>query len=252
MFRTFIYLDVDKLYSYKRQIEGKNQILPKTANEKRTKSLVAGVEGLGVNVATETSITGEFVKDASFDYDCFELELEKLDGNDYFDCALNSDYCPQTIPPMKIFRITAGFSVPEEFDAVNLVDQFMPMLIGKIQTKSDSEQEILETFLGKASADIPIVIDYGDITISGKLNTKYLLEEYSTLEDYTDQDVFMLCKVIGVSRKEYVEIFDPLKDFIRLPRVMRRQMERNANTSELEKIKVPGPILKVEIIAIYK
>lgn len=252
MFRTFIYLDTDKLYSYKRQIEGTNQILPKTANEKKTKSLTAGIEGMGVNVATETNVTGEFEKDISFDYDRFELALERLDGEDYFDCVLNGDYDPQTVPPMKIFRISTGFSVPEEFDAVNLIDQFKPMLMGEIQTKSDSEQEALETFLGKASADIPIIIDYGDITVSGKLNAKYLLEEYSTLEDYADQDVFLLCKVVGVSRKEYVEIFDPLKDFIRLPRVMRRKMEGNANTSGLEKIKIQGPVLKVEIIAIYK
>ena len=66
------------------------------------------------------------------------------------------------------------------------------------------------------------------------------------------QDVFMLCKVVGISKKECVEIFDPLKDFIRLPRVMRRQMEGNPNTSGLEKIKIQGPVLKVEIIAIYK
>lgn len=252
MFRSFIYLDTDKLYSYKRQIEGVNQVLPKTANEKKTKSIEAGIEGLGVNVATETSVTGEFEKDISFDYDRFELALEKLDGEDYFDCVLNSDYDPQTVPPMKIFRISTGFSVPEEFDAVNLIDQFMPMLVGEIQTKSNSEQEALEAFLGKASADIPIIINYGDVAISGKLNARYLLEEYSSLEDYADQDVFMLCKVIGVSRKECVEIFDPLKDFIRLPRMMRRQMEGKAKTSGLEKIKIQGPVLKVELISIYK
>lgn len=252
MFRSFIYLDTDKLYSYKRQIEGTNQVLPKTASQKKAKSFSAGVEGLGVSVATETSITGEFEKDISFDYDRFELALEKLDGEDYFDCVLNSDYDPQTVPPMKIFRISTGFSVPEEFDAVNLIDQFKPMLMGQIQTNSDNEQEALETFLGKASADTPIIIDYNDITVSGKLNAKYLLEEYSALEDYADQDVFMLCKVVGISKKECVEIFDPLKDFIRLPRVMRRQMEGNPNTSGLEKIKIQGPVLKVEIIAIYK
>ena len=175
-----------------------------------------------------------------------------MDGDDYFDCVLNSDYDPQTVPPMKIFRISTEFSVPEEFDAVNLIDQFMPMLMGQIETKSDSEQEALETFLGKASADIPIVVDYDDITISGKLNAKYLLEEYSALEDYAEQDVFMLCKVVGIVRKDCVEIFDPLKDFIRLPRVMRRQMEKNEKSSGLEKIKIQGPVLKVEVIAIYK
>ena len=53
-------------------------------------------------------------------------------------------------------------------------------------------------------------------------------------------------------RKDTVEIFDPLKDFIRLPRAMRRQMTANGNPVELDKISVEGPVLKVEVIAIYK
>ena len=153
---------------------------------------------------------------------------------------------------MKIFRINAGFSIPEEFDVVNLINQFKPMFIGQIETESDSEQEALETFLGKASADIPIIVDYDDIMISGKLNAKYLLEDYAVLEDYAEQDVFILCKVVGVIRKTEVEIFDPLKDFIRLPRAMRRSLEKDASTAGLEKIKIQGPVLKVEVIAIYK
>lgn len=53
-------------------------------------------------------------------------------------------------------------------------------------------------------------------------------------------------------RKEFVEIFDPLKDFIRLPRAMRRQMINDGNSFGLDKISVEGPVLKVEVIAIYK
>ena len=53
-------------------------------------------------------------------------------------------------------------------------------------------------------------------------------------------------------RKEKVEIFDPLKDFIRLPRAMRRQMTTNSTSIGLDKISVEGPVLKVEVIAIYK
>ncbi len=252
MFRSFVYLDTDKLYSYKRQIEGTNNILPKTASQKKAKSLSAGTERLEVNMETETNITGEFERDVTFDYDRFELALERLDGEDYFDCVLNNDYDPETVPPMKILRVSAGFSVPEEFDIVNLADRFMPMLIKQVETKSTNEKEALQNFLSDASADIPILIDYEDITISGKLNAKYLLEEYSTLEDYAEQDVYLLCKVVGVVRKDSVEIFDPLKDFIRLPRAMRRQLDSKAVTSGLEKIKTQGPVLKVEIIAIYK
>ena len=128
----------------------------------------------------------------------------------------------------------------------------MPMLMGQIETKSTGEYEALEGILGKASADIPFVIELDDVTVSGRLNAKYLHEEYSTLEEYADQDVYMLCKVIGMVRRNTVEIFDPLKDFVRLPRSLRRQIITDDNSLGIDKISVEGPVLKVEVIAIYK
>lgn len=252
MFRSFIYLDENKLYTYKRQIAGQNAAQPKSLSQKKTAGFSATTRGFGMNGAMETSIDGEFERDVSFDYDHFELDLSNLAGEDYFDCVLNDEYDLTTIPPMKLLRICSGFEIPEAFDAVNLIDQFMPMLMGQIETKSAGEQEALEGILGKASADIPFVIECDDITISGKLNAKYLQEEYASLEDYADQDVYMLCKVVGMVQKETVEIFDPLKDFIRLPRTMRRQMTTNGKSVGLDKISVEGPVLKVEVIAIYK
>lgn len=252
MFRSFIYLDEDKLYTYKRQIDGKNTAQPKAVSQKKSAGFSAAMSGFGVNGAMETSIDGEFERDVSFDYDHFELNLAKLEGEDYFDCVLNDEYDLTTIPAMKLLRICSGFEIPEAFDVINLIDQFKPMLMGQIETKSAGEQEALEGFLGNASADIPFVIECDDVTISGKLNAKYLCEEHASLEDYADQDVYILCKVVGMVRKDTVEIFDPLKDFIRLPRAMRRQMTANGNPVELDKISVEGPVLKVEVIAIYK
>ena len=49
-----------------------------------------------------------------------------------------------------------------------------------------------------------------------------------------------------------VEIFDPLKDFICLLCTMRRQMTANGKPVGLDKISIEGPVLKVEVIAIYK
>lgn len=252
MFRSFIYLDEEKMYTYKRQIEGKNAPQVKTVTKKKSAGLNAGLNGIGVSGAIETDVTGEIEKDVSFDYDSFENALQELDGEDYFDTVINSDYDLTTVPAMKIIRVCNGFTIPEEFDVINLIDAFKPMLMGQIQTKSDSEQEALENILGTATADIPIIIDYPDIVIASKLNTKFLREEYALLEEYSEQDTYMLCKVVGVIKKENVEIFDPLKDFMRLPRAMRRQMESGGKNDVLEKIKVEGPVLKVEIIAIYK
>ena len=252
MFRSFIYLDEDKLYTYKRQVAGKNTPQPKTVNQKKSAGFSADLRGFGVNGTAETNIDGEFEKDVSFDYDRFESDLRSLDGEDYFDCVLNPDYDITTVPAMKLVRICSGFEIPEEFDAVNLIERFMPLLMGQVETKSAGEQEALEGMLGKASADIPFVIECDDVTIAGKLNAKYLHEEYASLEDYADQDVYMLCKVVGMVRKDEVEIFDPLKDFIRLPRAIRRQMAAEGNTMGLETIVVEGPVVKVEVIAIYK
>ena len=109
----------------------------------------------------------------------------------------------------------------------------------------------MEAFLGKASADIPILIYEDEIIISGRLSTENLRETYAELEEYSEQTVFILCKVIGVVDKERVEIFNPLKDFIKLPRAIRRGMGESSKDG-LEIIMVDGPVLKVEIIGIYK
>lgn len=250
MFRSFIYLDTDKMYTYKRQIDGSCK--QSTAmTQKHSAGLAATIKNISLNAATETNITHEFINDISIDYDHFEIDLTAMDGSDYFDCAV-SDYDMLTIPAMKIIRLCNGFTIPEAFDVVNLIDIFKPMLMGGIETSSSGERAALESILGKASADIPILIECDDITVSGKLNAKYLLEEYASLEEYADQDVYLLCKVVGVARKDNVVFFDPLKDFIRLPRMARRQMEQDGESMGMEKISVPGPILKVEIIAIYK
>lgn len=251
MFRSFIYLDEYKLYTYKRQISGVNLALPKIITKKRSAGFTAGISGLGVNGASETNIDAEFEKDISFDYDHFELDLEPLQGEDYFDAVLN-DVDLTTVPPMKIIRLCNSFSIPEAFDMVSMVEQFKPILMGQIQVKSAGEQMALENILGTASADIPIIVEDNDVTVSGKLSTKYLRENYSALEDYAEQDVYMLCKVVGILRNDMVEIFDPLKDFIRLPRAARRSMETNGKDIGLDKIRIEGPVLKVEIIAIYK
>lgn len=46
MFRSFIYLDEDKLYTYKRQIDGKNDVQPKAVSQKKTAGFSAACERL--------------------------------------------------------------------------------------------------------------------------------------------------------------------------------------------------------------
>lgn len=249
MFRSFIYLDTDKLNTYKRQIEGSTLNL-KSATMRKSKNAAMELKGIGGKIGNETQVEGEYASDPSYEYDKFESLLNDIADDYYFDFVLN-DFDPTTLPSMSIMRINSFFTIPESFDMVNVIEKFKPMIMGQIDTNSTGEQEALESILGKASADVPIISEFDEIAISGKLNAKYLMEDYDQLEEYSEQDVFILCKVVGLMRKDRVEIFDPLKDFIRLPRAIRRQADFG-DTAGLEKIYVNGPVLKVEIIAIYK
>ena len=52
------------------------------------------------------------------------------------------------------------------------------------------------------------------------------------------------------NENDKVEIFNPLKDFIKLPRAVRRSA--NIYNDELQSIIIDGPVFKVEVLAIYK
>ena len=252
MFRNFIYLDTDKLYTYKRQIEGANNPNIKAVKKTKNRGVEAQLAAISVQAQDEISTEAEVEKDTSFEYDRFENALSNYEGEDYFDFVLNSDYTYLTLPAMKIVRIESPFSIPADFDMVNLIEQFKPYLLGQIDAKSVQEKEAIRSLISNTSADIPIIIETDEITISSKLNMKYLIEEYTDLEDYESQDVFMLCRVVGISHKESVEIFNPLKDFIKLPRAVRRNMDSKGTEIGLNPIIIPGPVLKLDIIAIYK
>lgn len=251
MFRTFIYLDEERMYSYLRQIDREYIANLAERTTKKTRGAQVGISTINVNAATEIEEKKSVTKDSSNDYDRFEEKLKNLEGEEYFDFVLNSEYELSTIPPMSIIRICGAFEVPEQFDIYSIAPKFMDMITNQIETKSESEKEIVESYLKEASADIPILIDSDKYTISGKLALSSLREEYPDLEDYNEQEVYMLCKVIGIIDKKRVEIFNPLKDFIRIPRAARRHMNSLEN-NKMEGIVIDGPVLKVEIIALYK
>lgn len=249
MFRSFIYFDQDKIYSYLRQIDKDFANQPSEITKKKTKGGSMGLSYLGAKTETEIEERQEIYKDFGNDYDRFEKKLAELSGEEYFDFALEN-YDVDTIPNMSIIRIHESLEVPQEFDMFNLAQNFMPLITSQIQTSSSSEHDMMEAFLGKAAADIPIVTECDELTLSGKLSTLSLVEEYEQLEDYAEQEVYILCRVVGKIQKEKVEIFNPLKDFIRLPRAVRRGAD--INNDELQSIIIDGPVLKIEVLAIYK
>lgn len=250
MFRSFVYLDEEKMYSYLRQIDKNFLTRPKESSIKKIKG--AGISGSKINISSETEIEEkrEINTDIFNDYDIFESALADLDGTEYFDFVLNTEYDINNVPDMCIIRINGRFEIPDKFDIFSMAPKYMPYIIGQIKTDDSDKKKLMEAFFENASADIPVLIEDEEITIAGKLRTKYLREEYTDLEDYNEQEVYILCRVIGKMKNDMVEIFNPLKDFVKLPRAVRR-MEKFPKEG-LESISVPGPVLKVEIIGIYK
>lgn len=249
MFRSFIYLNEEKMYSYLRQIDKEFANQPTKISKRKTREGTIGNGLLGMNAGTETEEKRELVKDITKDYDRFEKKLDELDGTEYFDLILE-DYDLNTVPSMSIVRLNGSFEIPEQFDMFNLAQNFMPLLKSQIQTSSQDKKELMETFLENASADIPIIMESEGLIVSSKLSTSFLEEEYAQLEEYSEQEVYMLCKVVGKMQKNQVEIFNPLKDFIKLPRAVRRGMD--SDSDGFESIIIDGPVLKVEVIAMYK
>ena len=186
------------------------------------------------------------------EYDNFEKALEDLDGEEYFDCVLK-DYDISTVSAMNLARLSGCITIPESFDVVNLIGLFKPLLLKMVDDRiEDDKVESVRNILSSAKADIPIIIEDNDIAIVSKLKSNFLREDIESLEDYAEQEVFLLCKVIGRIDTKNIEIFDPLKDFIKLPRQARKAVEKDMAKTNLKKIYVEGPVLRAEIIAIYK
>lgn len=251
MFRSFIYLDEDKLYAYKSIVDGKDT--PQNRTYTKTSRTGISSEKLPVSLSTnrETQESGSFSRNIDLDYQKFEERLSNFEGDEYFNFVLNEDqYDYGNLPLMSLIKIRGTIEIPEAFDILNVVQQFKPFLLKSIP-QTDVSTELAKEVFTNAKADIPIIFDTGEYLISAKLNSKWLMEDYTDLENYQDQEVTLLCKVEGCVHREKVVVYDPIKDFIRLNRAMRQSANLEGKEG-LEPITVPGPVLKVEIVAIYK
>lgn len=246
MFRSFVYLDDKKMYEYLRLIN--KSYLNISFNESRETSANFGCKTIGAGVSAKSIKNTEHIQDITNDYDQFEKDLTKKNKDSYFDFT-TTDYDLLTVPNMCIIRLYDFIKIPEKFDMLNLIKTFGDLFV-EMQDNSKTDKEILKSFLGNSSADIPFILKKESYTVYGKMKTDYLSEEYTDLEEYENQEIFLLCKVISKNENKQVKIFDPLKDFLKFNRALRRGM--NNDNKDLQPIVIDGPVVKVEPIAIYK
>lgn len=253
MFRSFIYVNTEKVYEYYSLLD--ESIKETIISKENSITNKAGVstKPIGFEHSKTETMKSEISQYFLSDYNKFEKELTKLDGENYFDLDENYDkYDISTIPRTSIGKIQTNFYIPEGFDYIELINLFKPMLKSYLNVK-ESEQELYDTFLGNTKADIPIIMKYDNKNIFGKLDTRFLNEDYTQLDEYESDEVTILFKLSSHKSGEKVTIFNPLKDFIKLNRAIRRSTDfKNNYTKEFSPIIIDGPVIKVEILAIYK
>lgn len=246
-FRTFLYLDSEKVTEYASIIDMPN----KQVTSKRSLSGGLDVGVAKVSAGIESGITESPVTNPAVLYNAFELALQKRANEDYFDC-INDDADILTLPPMSIARCEGQIEIPESFDTLTMISEYLQPLrsLGIVTLDGDpATTEFALSFFEQTDADIPILIQGNDILIASKLKTSSLIDaNYQTLEDCEDEDFFILFKVHSIVRKDSTVIFDPAKDFLKLNRALRRSMKTE---NGLEPIIVNEPVIKAEIIAIY-
>ncbi|MGV7116750.1 DUF6414 family protein [Paenibacillus kyungheensis] len=253
MFRSFIYVNTEKIYEYYSLLDSSIKEKKKSKEKSTTNKAEISKLPLGFEHSKTETMKSEISQYFLYDYNNFEKALTKLNGENYFDLVdSDNNYDISTLPQSSIGKIQNNFYVPEEFDYIELINLFKPILKPSLNIE-ESEQGLYDAILDDTKADIPIIIENEDRTVFGTLDTRYLNESYNQLEEYTIDEVTILFKVISHNSSNRIKIFDPFKDFIKLNRVMRRNMDiKSSYTKEFSPIVVDGPLVKVEILAIYK
>lgn len=253
MFRSFIYVNTEKVYEYYSLLDASIKEKITTKEKSITNKTGFSKAPIGFERSKTETMKSEVSQYFLYDYNKFEKELMKLlDGEYYFDLIENGKYDISTLPQASIGKIQNNFYVPEGFDYIELTNLYKPLLKSSLNIE-ESEQGLYDAFLADTKADIPILMEYEDRRIFGTLDTRYLNESYNQLEEYETDEVTVLFKVVSHKLSESVKIFDPFKDFIKLNRAMRRRVDlKDSYTEEFSPIIVNGPIVKVEILAIYK
>lgn len=154
MFRSFIYLDEDKLYAYKSIVDGKDT--PQNRTYTKTSRTGISSEKLPVSLSTnrETQESGSFSRNIDLDYQKFEERLSNFEGDEYFNFVLNEDqYDYGNLPLMSLIKIRGTIEIPEAFDILNVVQQFKPFLLKSIP-QTDVSTELAKEVFTNAKADV--------------------------------------------------------------------------------------------------
>lgn len=165
----------------------------------------------------------------------------------------NEEFDFETISRRAIIRFEGEFNILEEFEMMDLINDFKPMLTTQMGLENNEEEEIFNKVFGKDSTKIPVFFEsdnFGSRVGFSKVNSNDLKYQLTELEDFEDEEVTIVAKVL--TRKEVknkpVIVFDVMKDLFSLNRTIRRQMDDKG----IENIKSEEDMVTLEVLAIYQ
>lgn len=256
IFKDLLYFNVNKVAEYKAVLEGKKHVAIKNVKIASSKSLEAKISVLSGSMGGSNEVEGELIDNLLLDCNEFEQLLEKNAGDNFFDFTEVVNFDIETVTKTSIIKFEGALKIPNEFDMMDLITQFKPLLISSMQLGNPQEEEIFKSIFAKESTKIPLIIESEAFEKNlgfAKLSSTDLISNFETLEDYEDEDLTFIAKIN--SRKKYnntpIVVFDIMKDLFSLSRGLRRQMG-NTEVEGIESIKVENDVLVLEILSIYR
>lgn len=249
MFGKILYYDKKAIDEYMSIITGNKIVNIESYDISNDKGIKTDLKVISADAKASKSYTAKVQE--SMLYDCYKFEKKLSGRDDYCDTSYSDIYDIATIPRGYILKMDGVVSIPEQFDMVKLIDQFKPLIMPNIASEEDqTTSEILVALFSDATArKIPIAIESGDDLLCGKLKAENLVIEYSELEELEDEAVTVLARSASNSKNRASKAYyDPLKDFLNLNRMMRRQVD---NEGDFGPLRVEEEYKPVDILAIY-
>lgn len=251
MFGNVVYYDRNKINEYKSIIMRQRNLEIDEYEITNDKGAKLDLKAVGLDINATKAYKAKIQDSLLLNCDEFEKALNGRD--DYFDFTTSSNYDITTMRRGTIIKFDGYFKIPEEFDLIQTIDRFKPMLIASMTTNNmeESEKEALREFLDSTNAKIPVLVDFEEQILCSKILSENLLVEYEALEEYEDLEVTILGRITSSNLISSSKAFyDPLKDFMTLNRAMRRGM--GERTEGLNEIFVDVDYRTIEIVAIYQ
>ena len=246
MFNTILYLDEEKLNEYDSILKNR----PSLKVNSRT------IETKGKIGNTFIGAEGKVIDQANiqtnFNYDYFKFEnmaKDNLSDEYYFDFT-EKDYDISTIPSNAIIKLRVNANVPEEFDTSKMLDEYSNLLLDSMVGQPN--YDMMKEMIDKRQVKIPILAESEDNKFFMKIDMDKLKVDYTEIESLEDDEIVIIGKKIR-TKSQKVEIYNPYKDFLKIPRAFRRTIPKNKNTEFVfEPLIRDGLHYEIEVLAIYR